>query len=91
MRVQVAYALATEQVVIEVELVAGVTVGDAIRASGILTHFPELDLATVAIGIFGERVALTDAVQDGDRVEIYRHLQADPKEARRRRARRRRR
>lgn len=87
MRAQVAYALPDEQVVIEIELPAGATVGDAIRASGILGRFPQIDLAHVAVGIFGERAALADVVTEGDRVEIYRPLLADPKEARRRRAR----
>lgn len=87
-RVEVAYAAAAEQAVIEVAVPAGSTVEDAIRASGILVRFPEIDIARQPVGIFGERVALTDAVRDGDRIEIYRALVADPKEARRRRARR---
>lgn len=85
-RVEVAYAAAAEQAVIEVMLPAGSTVEDAIRASGILARFPEIDIMSQSVGIFGERVALTHAVRDGDRIEIYRVLVADPKEARRRRA-----
>ncbi|MFL6652478.1 MAG: RnfH family protein [Sulfurifustaceae bacterium] len=65
----------------------GATVGHALAASGLLTRFPEIDLARQAVGIYGERVRLTDRVGDGDRVEIYRPLTADPKEMRRRRAR----
>jgi putative ubiquitin-RnfH superfamily antitoxin RatB of RatAB toxin-antitoxin module len=85
-RVEVAYATAAEQAVIEVALPAGSTVEDAIHASGILARFPEIDLARQPVGVFGERAALTDAVRDGDRIEIYRALIADPKEARRQRA-----
>jgi putative ubiquitin-RnfH superfamily antitoxin RatB of RatAB toxin-antitoxin module len=71
-----------------VRLAPGTTVEAAIRASGILADFPEIDLARQAVGVYGERVALAARVHDGDRVEICRALLADPKEARRRRARR---
>lgn len=86
MRVGVVYAAsADEQSVVAVELAAGATVENAIRASGLLLRYPEIDLAQNAVGIFGERVTLDRVVEDGDRVEIYRPLVADPKEARRRR------
>lgn len=88
-RVEVAYAAAGgAQAVIEVGLPAGSTVQDAIRASGILARFPEIDLARQPVGVFGEPAALTRTVRDGERIEIYRPLLADPKEARRQRARR---
>lgn len=87
MRVEVAFATSDRQLVLTVELAEGATVEEAIRASGMLAQFPEIDLARHAVGIFGERAELTDPVHDGDRVEIYRRLIADPKEARRRRAR----
>ena len=86
MRVEVVYATLAKQVVLEVQLPAGATVGDAIRSSGILARFPEIDLAHAAIGIFGERATLDEPIEEGDRVEIYRRLLADPKETRRRRA-----
>ena len=89
LRVQVVYATPAEQAVIDVQLPAGATVGDAIRACGILARFSEIDLMQVAVGIFGERAGLGDPVREGDRVEIYRELQVDPKQARRRRARKR--
>lgn len=86
MRVDVVYAVsADEQNVVAVELSAGATVGNAIDASGLLRRYPEIDLARNAVGVFGERVTLDRAVEDGDRVEIYRPLVADPKEARRKR------
>ncbi len=86
LRIEVVYALPLRQRVIELILPAPCTVEQAIRASGILREFPEIDLACQPLGVFGRRVALTDRLGDGDRVEIYRPLVADPKEARRRRA-----
>ncbi len=87
MRVEVVYAAsADEQSVVAVELTASATVENAIRASGLLLRYPEIDLAQNTVGIFGERVTLDHVVEDGDRVEIYRPLVADPKEARRARA-----
>ena len=58
---------------------------DAIRASGILQQFPEIDLAHAAIGVFGREVGPDYVLRAMDRVEIYRPLIVDPKEARRRR------
>ncbi len=85
-RVEVAYATPARQEVIEVSVSPGATVGEVIRVSGLLEKHPEIDLSRNRVGIFGELVRPRDAVHDGDRVEIYRPLIADPKEARRRRA-----
>lgn len=85
-RVQVAYATPARQEVIDVTLPEGSTIEDAIRRSGILARFPEIDLSRHRVGIYGEAARLRDPVQDGDRVEIYRPLQADPGEIRRARA-----
>ncbi|MEK7815812.1 MAG: RnfH family protein [Pseudomonadota bacterium] len=87
LRVEVAFATPHAQVTIETRVPPATTVAEAIRLSGVLGRCPEIDLAKNAVGIFGERARLDDVVQDGDRVEIYRPLIADPKEARRRRAR----
>ncbi len=84
--VTVAYATTGQQALLPVRVAPGSTVGEAIHTSGILQQFPEIDLARQAVGIFGERAALGDPVRDGDRIEIYRPLRADPKEARRARA-----
>lgn len=84
--VEVAYARPEEQALIAVELDAGARLRDAIEASGIRRRFPEIDLATQSVGVFGRPCALEDDLRDGDRVEIYRPLIADPKEMRRRRA-----
>lgn len=86
--VQVAYALPESQRVYAVSVPDGATVSDAIQASGVLADHPALDLGAHRIGVFGKAVAADRPVRDGDRVEIYRPLQADPKEARRRRAKR---
>lgn len=87
LQVEVAYAAPSRQAVKALRLPAGSCVEDAIRASGLLTEFPEIDLARQRVGIFGELAELATLLTDGDRVEIYRGLVADPKEARRRRAR----
>lgn len=85
--VEVAYATPEVQVVETVRLRPGATVAQAIAASGLLARFPAIDLARQTLGIHGVRVRVSDAVADGDRVEIYRPLTVDPKELRRRRAR----
>ena len=85
-RVEVAYALPHQQVLLEVFLAPAATVEEAIRRSGLLTQFPEIDLARNKVGIFSKLVKLDETVRDRDRVEIYRPLIADPKEVRRQRA-----
>jgi putative ubiquitin-RnfH superfamily antitoxin RatB of RatAB toxin-antitoxin module len=82
----VVYALPAGATEIELALPAGSTVAEALALSGIAARHPEIDLAAMAVGIYGARVALTAKLSDGDRVEIYRPLQADPKDLRRRRA-----
>ena len=90
LRVEVAYALRDRQALLAVEMEEGGTVGQAIQRSGILGQFPEIDFTHAKVGIFGKAVALDTPVRDGDRVEIYRSLIADPKDARREKAARRR-
>jgi putative ubiquitin-RnfH superfamily antitoxin RatB of RatAB toxin-antitoxin module len=70
----------------EVTLPAGATVADAIRASGVLGRRPEMAAAAPDVGIWGRACALAQRLEDGDRVELYRPLTVDPKEARRVRA-----
>jgi putative ubiquitin-RnfH superfamily antitoxin RatB of RatAB toxin-antitoxin module len=84
--VEVAYALPEKQVIRAVNVDAGTTIGAAIVQSGIMMDFPELDLENAKVGIFGKVAAMTTVLSDGDRVEIYRPLIADPKEVRRKRA-----
>ena len=87
MRVEVVYALPDGHDVAELDLPAGATAAEAVKASGIAARHPGIDASQ--LGIFGRRVAPDTPLADGDRVEIYRALALDPKEARRRRARRR--
>jgi putative ubiquitin-RnfH superfamily antitoxin RatB of RatAB toxin-antitoxin module len=86
MRVEVAYATPREQVIVGLDVGEGATVEAAIRQSGLLSRFPEIDLAQNQAGVFGKPCGLSQLVREGDRVEIYRPLLADPKEARRHRA-----
>ena len=85
-RVEVAYATGEEQVLLTLEMEAGATACQAIERSGILQRFPDIDLARSPVGIFGRVTGLDAPLRDGDRVEIYRPLEADPKDARRNRA-----
>jgi uncharacterized protein len=84
-KVEVAYALPDRQTVVALPVAQGSTVSEIISRSGILERHPAIDLAVNAVGIFGRRVALTDCAGDGDRIEIYRPLIADAKQARLRR------
>ena len=82
LRVEVVYARPGAHDAVYVSVESGATVADAVRASGIA-----IDAASAEFGIFGKRVSADMRVADGDRVEIYRALAVDPKEARRQRAR----
>jgi hypothetical protein len=84
--VSVVYALPAGATEIELELPAGSSVADALARSGLEARHPDIDFAAAGVGVYGVRVALDTKLSDGDRVEIYRPLQADPKELRRRRA-----
>jgi putative ubiquitin-RnfH superfamily antitoxin RatB of RatAB toxin-antitoxin module len=84
--VEVAYALPQKQLILPVNVDLGTTVGGAIVQSGIMMEFPDLDLENSAVGIFGKLTKMETVLQEGDRVEIYRPLIADPKEVRRKRA-----
>lgn len=83
--VEVVYALRDVHYSRMVVVTAGATVGDVLERSGLLTELPEL-ARDLRVGIHGERVGLDHALRDGDRIELYRPLQADPKDTRRRRA-----
>ncbi|MGL4994807.1 MAG: RnfH family protein [Deefgea sp.] len=84
--VEVVYATHGKQKLCSIKVPAGTTAQEAIQKSGILTEFPEIDLATQKIGIFAKAVKLDTVLRAKDRVEIYRPLIADPKEVRRQRA-----
>lgn len=84
--VEVVYGLPNKQALLKVVIEAGNTVEQAINASGIKRRFAEIDLAVHKVGIWNRTCKVSDLPQDGDRIEIYRPLIADPKEVRRRRA-----
>jgi hypothetical protein len=84
--VEVVYALPDKQYLRAVKLEEGATVEQAIKASGLLSLRKDIDLNSNKVGIYSRPVKLADVVQDGDRIEIYRPLIADPKELRRQRA-----
>ncbi|MDX1391741.1 MAG: RnfH family protein [Rheinheimera sp.] len=84
--VEVAYALPQRQSLLTVSVAAQSTVQQVIEQSGILQQFTDIDLNVQKVGIWSRPVKLDDRVKDGDRIEIYRPLIADPKDLRRRRA-----
>jgi len=84
--VEVAYARPDTQVILKLRVPRGATLEQAVRASGILERFPEIDLASHELGIFGKLNKSGAELREGDRVEIYRPLIADPKEVRKQRA-----
>ena len=84
--VEVAYATPEKQAIVRLEVPAGCTVGEAIERSHIREQFPGMRVDAGAVGIFSRKVSLEEELREGDRVEIYRPLIADPKESRRKRA-----
>lgn len=84
--IQIAYALPERYFLHDYAVEPGTTVQSAVINSGILTQFDDIDLRKNQVGIFARPAKLTDVLQDGDRIEIYRPLLADPKEIRRKRA-----
>lgn len=85
--VQVAYARPERQLVLDVQVPAGTTAREAVRLSAIASHFPDIDPEEAPLGIYGRAVEGSEPLRPGDRVEIYRPLEIDPREARRQRAR----
>ena len=85
-RVEVVYPLPNEQRVFSIEIPQGTTAEEAIRISGVLDYYPEIDLSKNKIGIYSQLVSLDTVLEDQQRIEIYRPLMADPKELRKQRA-----
>ncbi|TPQ26876.1 RnfH family protein [Methylomonas sp. EFPC3] len=85
MNVGVCYAQADRQIWLRLEVPDGSTIADAIQLSGVLKQIPEIDLETQKVGIFGKLAKLDAPVKEGDRVEIYRKITADPTQVQRRR------
>lgn len=88
LKIEVAYASSEEQALLVLEAAEGATAGEAIEQSGIRKRYPHMDMSRCKVGIFGRLVSLDTVLRDGDRVEIYRPLIAEPGDARRQRARR---
>lgn len=84
--IEVVYATPEKQKIVSLSVVEGCTVAEAIEQSGIARFFPEIDLSKNAVGIWNKTCKTTNTPRQGDRIEIYRPLIADPKEIRRRRA-----
>lgn len=84
MNIGVCYAEADRQLWLRMEMPDGSSVEQAIQRSGILQRFPEIDLNVLKVGVYGKLVKLDSPVKDGDRIEIYRPIIADPRTVRRR-------
>ena len=87
--IEVVYITTDELFLESIELPASTTVSEALDTVGIYTKFPELAESPPKVGIYGKVVSISQQVKDGDRIEVYRPLIFDPKEARRQRAERR--
>ncbi|MEE2730928.1 MAG: RnfH family protein [Pseudomonadota bacterium] len=87
-QVEVAYALPEKQMIIPITVKKGTTMFDAVVQSGIADKFEGLDVNTIPMGVFGkaERKPKERVLEEGERVELYRPLIADPKEVRKKRA-----
>lgn len=84
--VELVYIEPGSQNSLKLDIVKGNTIEQAIHQSGLLEHFPEIDLTVNKVGLFSKIRQLDRVLQSGDRIEIYRALLIDPKEARRQRA-----
>jgi len=85
-QVEIVYARPDEQVLEQLKVSTDATVESVIHQSGFLERFPEIDLGSNKVGVFGKATPLSAKLTEGDRIEIYRPLIADPKEARKKRA-----
>jgi putative ubiquitin-RnfH superfamily antitoxin RatB of RatAB toxin-antitoxin module len=83
MKVGIAYALPQRQAWFDIDVPEGATVKDAIERSGILKQFPDINLETQKVGIYSKLCTLETVLAEGDRVEIYRPITADPKTVKR--------
>ncbi len=86
LHVEVVYALINQAHIIPLRVTPDCTIRQAIDQSDIMKNYPDIDLSINRVGVFNKLRDLDDILEEGDRIEIYRPLQVDPKEARRRRA-----
>jgi putative ubiquitin-RnfH superfamily antitoxin RatB of RatAB toxin-antitoxin module len=82
-RCTVAYATREQQLLWTVDLPESATIADAITAARNVANRDDIPWETTAVGVFGEPRMRTDPLRDGDRVELYRPLRADPRVRRR--------
>ncbi|MGD0958954.1 MAG: RnfH family protein [Methylomonas sp.] len=85
MNVGVCYAQADRQIWLKLDVPENSMISEVIALSGLLDQYPEIDLENQKVGIFGKIAKLDTQVKDGDRVEIYRKITADPAQVQRRR------
>ncbi|KZN64744.1 protein RnfH [Pseudoalteromonas luteoviolacea CPMOR-1] len=85
-KVEVVFALPDKATCLTVDVAEGTSAEHVVMQSGILEQCPEIDPTNLSLGIWNRTVKLHQVVKEGDRIEVYRPLIADPKEARRRRA-----
>ena len=86
LRVTLCYATPDVEVLRELAVAPGTTIGDALAGPDVLADLPGFDPATHPVGIFGKKRPLDTVLREHDRIELYRPLLADPKDSRRRRA-----
>ena len=84
MKVEIVFGDAAHQELLEISVADGATVAAAIEESGIAARFPEHEVRSLTVGIWGRIVQRDQPLSDGDRIEIYRELKIDPRDARRR-------
>jgi putative ubiquitin-RnfH superfamily antitoxin RatB of RatAB toxin-antitoxin module len=85
-KIEVVYALPHEQALLKLDVPQASTIADAVKLSGLLDKYPEIDLAKSKFGLYGKLSKADTVLREKDRIEIYRPLIADPKEVRRKRA-----
>ncbi len=85
MNIGVCYAEAERQLWVRLEVPDDSTIREAIELSGVLKQYPQIDLTTQKVGVYGKLAKLDAPIQEGDRIEIYRKITADPQQVQRRR------
>lgn len=85
MNIGVCYAEAERQLWVRLEVPDNSTIQEAIELSGVLKQYPQIDLTTQKVGVYGKLAKLDAPIQEGDRIEIYRKITADPQQVQRRR------
>ncbi|MDD2864077.1 MAG: RnfH family protein [Methylococcaceae bacterium] len=85
MNIGVCYAEAERQLWVRLEVPDESTIQEAIELSGVLKQYPQIDLTTQKVGVYGKLAKLDAPIREGDRIEIYRKITADPQQVQRRR------